>query len=296
MRIFVTGASGWVGSAVARELIATGHSVLGLARSDAGAAVVAAAGAEVHRGSLEDPDSLRKGAADVDGVIHTAFSHDFSKFVQNGQDEIRAIAALGDELSGSNRPLIVTSGTAMLTPGHLVTEDTPSSNGHGTVPRAPEQAAFAALPKDVRVSVVRLPPSVHGAGDHGFVAALAKTAREKGVSAYIGDGANHWPAVHRFDAAKLFCLALEKGRAGGIYQAIAEQGIVFREIADAIGRDLKLPVVSIPPETVPEHFGWFARFASINNLASSDKTQAELGWTPTQPSLIEDIVAGRYFV
>ncbi len=293
MRVFVTGASGWVGSAVTRQLLATGHTVLGLARSDERAAEVAAAGAEVHRGSLEDLASLRAGAAQADGVIHTAFNHDFSRFAQNGEDEKAAIAALGEALAGTNKPLIVTSGTGMLTPGQLVTENTSNFGGH--VPRAPEAAVFAWTDKGVRTSVVRLPPSTHGKGDKGFLRVVADTAKQKGVSAYIGDGQNHWPGVHRDDAAKLFCLALEKGRAGGVYHAVAEQGVPFRELAEAIGEGLGLPVVSIGADKVEEHFGWFARFAQIDNIASSEKTRTELGWNPTGPTLLDDIKAGHYF-
>ncbi len=293
MRVFVTGASGWVGSAVVKTLLASGHTVLGLARSDERAAEVAAAGADVHRGSLQDLDSLRGGAAQADGVIHTAFSHDFSKFVQNGEDEKRAIAALGEALAGTGKPLIVTSGTGLLTPGQLVTEATSNFGGH--VPRAPEDAAFAWTDKGVRTAVVRLPPSTHGAGDKGFLRVVADIAREKGVSAYIGDGSNRWPGVHRLDAAKVFCLALEKGRAGGVYHAVAEQGVPYRELAEAIGTGLGIPVVSIGEDQVDAHFGWFARFARINNIASSQKTQAELGWTPAGPTLLEDIRSGSYF-
>lgn len=294
MRVFVTGATGWVGSAVVQELLTAGHSVLGMARSDEGAAAVTKAGADLHRGSLEDPDSLRAGTRGVDGVIHTAFSHDFSKFVQNGQDEMHAIAALGEELAGSGRPLIVTSGTGMLTPGELVTEDTQNA-GSGDVPRAPERSVFTWTDKGVRTSAVRLPPSVHGTGDKGFIKTVVETARQKGVSASIGDGSNRWPGVHRLDAAKVFRLALEKGRAGAVYHAVAEEGVEFRKIAEAIGEGLGLPVVSIGQDQVADHFGWFARFAAINNIASSAKTQAELGWTPNGPSLLDDIRSGSYF-
>ena len=293
MRVFVTGASGWVGSAITRQLLGTGHTVLGLARSDDKAAAIAAAGADVHRGSLEDLDSLKAGAAQVDGVIHTAFNHDFSKFAQNGEDEKRAIAALGEALAGTGKPLIVTSGTGMLTPGQLATEDTANFGGH--VPRAPEAAVFAWTDKGVLTSVVRLPPSTHGKGDYGFLRMVSDIARQKGVSAYIGEGRNHWAGVHRDDAAKVYCLALEKGRAGAVYHAVAEQGVPFRELAEAIGKGLGLPVASIGADKVDEHFGWFARFAQIDNIASSDKTRAELGWTPTGPTLLEDIRSGAYF-
>ncbi len=295
MRVFVTGASGWVGSAVTKDLIAAGHQVVGLARSDAGAASVAAAGAEVLRGSLEDPDSLRPGTARVDGVIHTAFSHDFSKFAQNGEDEKRAIAVLVEELAGSGRPLVVTSGVAFLPRGRLATEDDTVPPGATHVPRDPETPTLVAAKSGIRSSLVRLSPTVHGDGDHGFVSTLVTIAREKGVSAYVDEGLNTWPAVHRFDAAKLFRLALESGVAGTRYHAVAEEGIPFRDIAAAIGRGLNLPVVSKSAEDAAEHFGWFARFAAIDCRASSAKTQASLGWTPTQAELIQDLEQGHYF-
>ena len=221
MRVFVTGATGFVGSAVVRELIAAGHSVLGMARSDAGAAAVTAAGADVHQATLEDPDSLKRGASAADAVIHTAFSYDFSKFAENGAVERRAIAALGDALAGSGRALIVTSGTALLAPGRLATEDMTGHAGSTDVPRDPETVVLAPVPHGVRASVVRLSPTVHGPGDHGFVPMMIGIAREKGLSAYIGDGQNHWPAVHRLDAANLFRLALERGAAGARYHAAA---------------------------------------------------------------------------
>lgn len=293
MRVFVTGASGFVGSAVVRELLAAGHSVLGMARSDAGAAAVAAAGAQVHRGSLEDLDSLRAGVAATDGVVHTAFSHDFSKFAENGAAETRAIETLAAALAGSGRPLVVTSGIAFLPPGRVGTEDDAPVFGH--VPRDPETPTMAAAADGVRATLVRLSPTVHGEGDHGFVPALIGIAREKGVSAYIGEGANTWPAVHRLDAALLFRLALESGIAGARYHAAAEQGIPFRQIAEAIGRGLNLPVVSLAPADVPAHFGWFANFAAIDSQASSARTRSSLGWTPTQPGLIADLDAGHYF-
>jgi nucleoside-diphosphate-sugar epimerase len=295
MRVFVTGATGWVGSAVVKELIGAGHAVLGMARSDAGAEAVLKAGADVHRASLEDPDSVRAGAAGVDGVIHTAFSHDFSKFVQNGRDEQRAIAALSAELAGSGRPLVVTSGLAFLGAGRVATEDDTVQPGAHGVPRDPETPAMSAAANGVRASLVRLSPTVHGDGDTGFVHALVTIARQKGVSAYIGEGLNTWPAVHRFDAARLFRLALENGVAGTRYHAAAEEGIAFRDIATAIGRGLNLPVVSKAPDEVPEHFGWFARFAGIDCRASSAKTQATLGWAPTHPGLLEDLNRGHYY-
>jgi nucleoside-diphosphate-sugar epimerase len=293
MRVFVTGASGFIGSAIVQELIGAGHEVLGFARSDAAAGALAAAGARVHRGDLEDIDSLRSGVAMSDGVIHTAFNHDFSNFKANCETDRRAIEAMGAVLEGSARPLIVTSGTGLLTPGILATEATMQNSGSPRV--ASEEAAMAIAARGVHVSVVRLPPSVHGDGDHGFVPMLIGIAREKGVSVYTGEGQNRWPAVHRFDAARLFRLALEKGAAGARYHGVAEEGIPFREIAGVISRRLNLPLISKAPEEAAAHFGWFAHFAAIDNRASSRQTREQLGWQPTGPGLIEDIDRPNYF-
>jgi len=292
MRVFVTGASGFIGSAVVSELIEAGHQVLGLARSESSAQAVEAAGARAHRGDIENLESLRTGAKSVDGVIHLAFNHDFTDYTGAAETDRRAIETLGEVLAASDRPFVVTSGLAGFAPGRIVTEDDavdPDS------PRASEHAALAFTSRGVRVSVLRLPPSVHGEGDHGFVPRLIDIAREKGVSAYPGDGSNRWPAVHRFDAARLFRLALESAPAGARLHAIGDEGVPVREIAGTIGRHLALPVTGIAPEKAFDHFGWLGAFFSIDVPASTALTRELLGWQPTQPGLLDDLEQGHYF-
>ncbi len=294
MRVFVTGATGFIGSAIVQELINAGHQVLGLARSDAGGKSLIDAGAQVHRGDLEDLEGLRNGAAMSDGVIHCAFNHDFSKYAANCEADRHAIEALGSALVGSDRPLIVTSGTAVaLTPGRFATEeDAPISSSAGIPRSASEEAAAAMASRGVRASVVRL-PQVHDRVKQGLVTYVIAIAREKRVSAYVGDGLYRWPAVHLLDTAPLYRLALEKGVAGARYHAVGEEGVRFRDIADVIGRRLNVPVVAKSPEEAADHFGWLGFFMGIDCPASSALTQERLGWRPTQTGLIPDLEHAR---
>ncbi|MCW2515595.1 MAG: hypothetical protein JWR11_4637 [Mycobacterium sp.] len=295
MRVFVTGASGWIGSALVPELLGAGHQVVGLARSEEAATKVAASGAEVLRGSLEDLDVLRAGAAAADGVVHLGFVHDFSRFAESIAIDVTAIETFGEVLAGSDRPLVIASGLAGLNPGTVATErDVPDAAvGH---PRAVgERTALALADQGVRSSSVRLAPSVHGEGDHGFVPTLVEVARERGVSGYVGDGAARWPGVHVSDAARLFRLAVEGAPAGSVLHASAEEGTPMRQLAEIIGRHLDLPVVSVSPDDAMDHFGFLGRFVGTDMPASSALTRELLGWEPTGPSLPDDLDAGHYF-
>lgn len=295
MRVFVTGATGFVGSAIVQELINNGHKVIGLARSEKAAKSLIEVGAEVHKGDLEDLKSLRRGAALADAVIHTGFNHDFSKFKENCEKDKNAIEALSSVLAGSDRQLIITSAIGILPKGQIVTEETLPISGPNANPRvASEEAAASAIARGAKVSIVRLPPSVHGEGDHGFVSNLIGIARAKGIAAFVDEGNNTWPAVHRLDAAHLFRLVLERG-VSGVYHAVAEEGVPFREIANVIGRRLNMPVVSKTLEEANNYFTWFTHFAMMDIRSSSDITRKQLGWHPTQPGLMEDLNSSCYF-
>jgi nucleoside-diphosphate-sugar epimerase len=299
MRVFVTGASGWIGSAVAPELLAAGHQVVGLARSDAAADALAAAGAEIHRGTLDDLDGLRAAAAASDGVIHLAFKHDlaFSGDFQAAADaDLRAIETFGEALAGTDRPLLIASGTLGLAPGQVATEKDGLDPGPALSPRqASATATYALASRGIRSSVVRLAPTNHGDGDNGFMATLVAIARDRGVSGYIGDGSNRWPAVHRLDTAHLFRLAVENAPAGSTLHAVADEGVPIRDIAEVIGRHLGVPVVSVSPDDAAEHFTWLSGFIGFDAPASSALTRQLLDWTPTQVGLIEDLEQGHYF-
>ncbi|MCE7064872.1 SDR family oxidoreductase [Dyadobacter sp. CY326] len=299
MRVFVTGATGFIGTAIVQELLSAGHQVLGLARSEAAAKKLVDAGAEVHRGDLEDLESLRTGAALADGVIHAGFIHDFTRFEEVCQVDKIAIETIGKVLAGSDRPFIVTSGSALVSPEKLATEDIiPPINP--AWPRASEQAADAVAALGVRTAVIRLSPSVHGDDDkQGFIPILVNIAREKGVSGYIGDGGNRWNAVHRLDAALLFRLALENAGPGadGLaarYHASAEEAITVKSIAEALGKQLNIPVVSVPAQEASEHFNWFSHMAAIDCPASSEWTQQQLNWHPGNVALLTEIENGVY--
>ena len=295
MRIFLTGATGFIGSAIIPELITAGHQVLGLTRSDEGAKALLAAGVEVHHGNVEDLESLRSGTAKSDGVIHCAFNHDFSKFVQNCENDRLAIEAMGSVLAGSDRPLVVTSGVGMgiSVPGQPATEDVLNLD-HPNPRTASEAACVSLVERDVNVSVVRL-PQVHDTVKQGLITYMVSVAREKGRSAYVGEGLNRLSAAHVSDVARLYRLAFEKNEPGSRYNAVAEEGVTLREIAEVLGRGLKLPVVSLSPEEVPAHFGWMAMFADLDLSASSAQTQEKLGWHPTGPGLIADLEQMQYF-
>ncbi|WP_225032612.1 SDR family oxidoreductase [Paraburkholderia sp. XV] len=294
MKIFVTGATGWVGSAVVSELLGAGHQVTGLVRSVERAADLDTGGVRTLVGSLEDTRRLQEGASEADAVIHTAFNHDWSRFAENSAVERRAIEAIGAALEGSDRPFLVTSGVVLLATGRIATEQDVAPPVSERFPRASEAAVRELSERGVRATTIRLAPSVHGLGDHGFVPRLAAIAREKGVSAYVGDGLNRWPAVHRLDASRVYRLALENVTAGP-FHAIGEMGVALRDIAAAISDSLGLPLVSLSEEEAVAHFGWFAPFVAIDAPAESRHTQAILGWTPRHRGLLADLADPGYF-
>jgi nucleoside-diphosphate-sugar epimerase len=293
MRVFVTGASGFIGSAVVPELLGAGHKVVGLARSDESARALEAAGAEVHSGSLDDLASLRAGAAQSDGVIHLAFKHDFSQFEASARTDASAIETLGAALEGSSRPLVIASGLLGLVMGRFSTEADPSPSGW--LRGRSEETMIALAARGVRTSIVRLPPSVHGKGDHGFVPHLIASAREHGVAVYVGDGASRWPAVHRLDTARLFRLALESAPPGSRLHAVGDEGVPTREIADVIGRRLGVPVVSKSHNEAAEYLGFLALFFALDAPARCALTREQLGWRPVEPGILADIDSDNYF-
>jgi nucleoside-diphosphate-sugar epimerase len=296
MRVFVTGATGFVGSAIVKDLIQAGHQVLGLARNGAASDALKQLGAEAHRGDLTDLESLAAGARASEGVIHTAYNNDFSQFAAAGETDRRVVEALGTALAGSGRPLVITSAIGMLSPGRPTSEDDAGDpNGPGAVRLPSEEKALALSSEGVRSSIIRLPLMVHDRTKQGLATSLIGLARQTGVSAYVDDGVNRWPAVHRLDAARVYRLALERGATPGQFHAVAEEGVPFKEIAEVIGRRLNIPVVSKSPAEVAEHFGWFAMFAGIDAPTSSARTRAKLGWKPELPGLIADIDHPAYF-
>ena len=304
MRVFVTGASGWIGSALVPELVGAGHEVVGLARSESSAGALAAAGVTVQRGDLDDLEILRRAAADSDGVVHLAFNHDWIRtgdFEGAANTDRRAVETLGEALAGSDRPLVIASGAAGITPGRVATEQ----DGHGEPPaalppalrirRATAEHVLSLASNGVRSSIIRLAPTVHGEGDHGFMAALVGVARNTGLSGYLGDGNNRWPAIHRLDAAHLFHLALEHAPAGSTLHGVAEEGVAIRVVAETIGRHLRIPVAEIPPDDAGNHFGFLAGLIGADTPVSNAYTRDLLGWQPTGPSLIDDLDQGHYF-
>jgi nucleoside-diphosphate-sugar epimerase len=300
MRYFVTGASGWIGSAAVPELTGSGHRVVGLARSDASAAALTAAGAEVVRGTIDDLDLLGSTAAACDGVIHLAFKHDiaFSGDFSGAADaDRRAVDTFGEALAGTGRPFAIASGVFGLAPGRVATEaDRPATGGSPVSARlATAQVVLDLAARGVRSSVVRLSPTCHGEGDNGFMASLVSVARAKAVSGYVGDGAMRWPAVHRLDAAHLFCLAAGKAPAGSVLHGVAEEGVAIRDVAEVIGRHLGVPVVSVAPDAAGEHFGWLGPMVGLDSPASGTATRDLMGWRPTGPGLLEDLGKGHYF-
>ncbi len=296
MRVFVTGATGFIGQPLVRELVAAGHQVLGLARSEKSSALLASLGAEVHLGSLDDPASLAQGASLCDAVVHLAFIHDFSDYAGACATDQAAISAMGDALKGRRGALVITSGTLMMPPGRLAHEDdaTDTTSPFTSLRAASEKVALGLAQHGVRVCVVRLPPTNHGEGDQGFVASLVATAKEKGVAAYVGDGENRWPATHRLDTATVFRLALEKGEAGAVFHAVAEEGVKLKDVVAEIGKSLGVPVVSKTTQEASEHFGFLGMVVPVDNPASSAKTREQLGWVPVQPTLLEDLKNGVY--
>jgi nucleoside-diphosphate-sugar epimerase len=295
MRVFVTGASGWIGSHTTDELLAHGHEVVGLARSDASAAALREKGAAVHRGDLDDLDGLRRAAEAAEAVVHLGFKHDFSDVASAWRTERAVAETLLETLAGSDRPFLIASGVAFGVPGHTLTEDDPATNVGPDSPRGGSEAlALEYAERGVRSVALRFAPTVHGTGDHGFVARLVEIARERGVAGYIGDGDNRWPAVHVADAARLNRLALEQASPGTVVHAVAEEGIPARDIAAGIGAHLGIEVVSVAPEDADAHFGWIGRFFGMDAPTSSRLTRERFGWEPTGPTLLEDLATGAY--